>query len=74
MTDKTCIVPTIRRKFNLVFEFQEDVSEDEIHRTVAKILHTKGIKSMSWAYPEECKNKILISIMDHLETLRKEEI
>lgn len=73
MSDKPHFIPTHRRKFNLIFEFEEGVSEDEIHRTVANILYTKGIKWMSWDYPEQCKNKILISIMDHLDTLKKEE-
>lgn len=74
MKEKDLIVPVSKRKFNLIFEFDENISEDEIHRTVANILHMKGIKSMSWNYPETCKNKILISLIDHLNTLKKEEI
>ncbi len=67
-------MPVTKRTFNLIFEFDENFSDDEIHRTIAKILHMEGIKSMSWDYPNKIKNKILNSIIEHLQTLHDKEI
>lgn len=36
--NKNLFMPVTKRTFNLIFEFDENFSDDEIHRTIAKIL------------------------------------
>lgn len=70
--DKPVIVPN-KKQFNIVLEFDENSSQDDIHRSVAQLMNIPGVKGISFDYVDQCKNKILISLMDHLETLKRED-